>query len=179
MQVYKSTFKVKQSKSIAFEYFLSKNNLKRFFQSSEEEIIEILSRTDNPVLTEGEEFDVVIRDEEIILKFRYTVLEIIRDESIRMRFQFNEIIDLEEEDQEDEIDANNFLSKYIGMNFYYSIDLQQKNDWLEIIEFSKIDSTNFLAKVFFKFYGFYFKMSRKKMYKRIAEEIEGMNDSWV
>ena len=55
MKFYSHIYKVKTDKQKAFNYFLKKDYLKKFFSNKEKERIDIISKTNDEIITEGED----------------------------------------------------------------------------------------------------------------------------
>ena len=89
-----------------------------------------------------------------------------------MQFQFVEILDREEGTLDDDLEATNFLQKYIGKQFIYLIELNEKNDKIEVTESCQLESPSFFVKILLKMYGFYYKISQGNIYKEVVDEIE-------
>jgi hypothetical protein len=151
---------------------VDKKYLTRFFQDSKGEKAEIISDNEKPTIIEGEEFDLISIDEETIITLRFNILEIRACELIKMKFQFVEILDREEGTLDDDLEATNFLQKYIGKEFIYLIKLNERGDKIEITESCQVENPSFLVKILLKIYGLYYKVSQRNTYKEVVNEIE-------
>jgi len=176
---YKNRFLLDQNQAIVFEYLSSKAYLKRYFQGSKNEKVEIIAENENPFLQEGEQFDLIHFDEEVIITFKIKVLEIKKNELISMEFYFYEIVDREEGTLDDDLDATNFLKKFFGNKFTYLIELKQKKDKVEVMEYSAVDKDGFFVKILLKSFGFYLNITQRKIYKEIKKEIETIRDDII
>lgn len=154
MLFYKKIISVKQNKSIVFEYLLRREYLKKFFPESKDEKVEIITETENPFLTKGEKFEMIVIDKETIITFQFEVLEITKNELIEIKFSFLKIIDREEGTLDDDLEASKFLKKYIGTDFFYIIELNGGKGSIEIVEYGSVNAFGMLTKIFLKVWDF-------------------------
>lgn len=179
MKYYNHKFKVDQKRELVFEYLSNKKYLTRHFQNSEKERVELVTENDNPRLMKGEEFDFLVMDKDSITTLRFEVYDLIDNEYIRLKFNLVEIIDREEGTLDDDIEMTNFLTKYIGTGFIYSIELKVEKGQIVVHEYSTVEDSNFIVKSFLKMYGIYYNLTKQKVYRQIKEEIESMDDFLV
>ena len=92
-----------------------------------------------------------------------------------MNFRLVEVIDKEEGTLDDDMEATNFLQKFVGGKFGYHIFLEQKKDKVQITEIGMIETKHFFAKIFFKIIGLFYKIKDKKIYQQIKKEIKAIN----
>lgn len=170
----RSKFYVNQNIETTFQYLSEKNYLKKFFPDSNKEIVEIIGGNKSSKMEEGEEFDLMSSDEEMIITFRCKILKIEKNKLIKTSLQFIELIDKEEGTLDDDLEATNFLQKFVGGNFGYDIILEQKKERVKVTEISTVETDRFLSKVFFKIIGLYYKISERKTYRKIKTEIEAI-----
>lgn len=170
----KSKIYVNQNIENTFQYLNEKKYLKKFFPDSGKEVVEIIGGNQSAKMEEGEEFDLMSSDEEMIITFRCKVLCIEKNKLIKTSFQFVELIDKEEGTLDDDLETTNFLQKFVGGNFGYDIILEETKGKVKITEISTIKTDRFLSKVFFKIIGLYYKIRERKIYKKIKTEIEAI-----
>jgi len=172
MLFYKKTFTVNQNQSAAFEYFSTKNYLKRFSRTSEKEEVEIISENKSPLLIEGEEFEFISMDDEDITTLNFKVLKVKKPEIIIMSFSIGEIIDRQEGTLDDDVEMTDLLKKYFGESIKYIIKLKEWKGKTLVVESSEIEPKGFFPKVLVRIFGFFYKLSQWKSYKKIKKEIE-------
>lgn len=174
MVFYRYKFSVEQQPQKVFDYFLNRNYLKRFLEENEEEQVGIHTSNESLLMVQGEELEMIFMDKESIIIFQIKVLEVKQKALIKLRFQFVEAIDREEGDLDDDLEATNFLKKYLGQSYVYTIQLKPRKDKITIIETVTIKEVGILAKLFYKIGGFYYQLSHRKIYKEIRREIESL-----
>lgn len=170
----KSKIYVNQNIETTFQYLRQKEYLKKFFPDSNEEVVEIIGGSQSLTMEEGEEFDLMSSDEEMIITFKCNVLKVEKNKLIETSFQFVELIDKEEGTLDDDEETTNFLQKFVGGNFGYKIILEQKKERVKITEISTVETDRLLSKVFFKMIGLYYKIKEKKTFRKIKTEIEAI-----
>lgn len=141
---------VDQKIETTFDYLLNKDYVKNFFPDSSDGIIEVIGENDNPKFVEGEEFDLMNSDDEMIMTFRCKIANVEKNKAIIMNFRLVEVIDKEEGTLDDDMEATNFLQKFVGGKFGYHIFLEQKKDKVQITEIGMIETKHFFCKNIFQ-----------------------------
>ena len=72
----KTKIYVDQKIETTFDYLLNKDYVKKFFPDSSDGIIEVIGENDNPKFVEGEEFDLMNSDDEMIMTFRCKIANV-------------------------------------------------------------------------------------------------------
>ena len=175
MLFYYKKHSIQQDIGITYKYFLSKHYYSKLFSDDgEDEAYHVESQHDSKYLLDGEKFELIAKDNEIIITLEGEVLSIKENEQIQLAFYFKELIDRIEGTLDDDEEATNFISNYFGEQFTMTINISTKKGKTIVEELSHTKPKNFIAALFWKVYGWYYKITRIKKYKDLIHEIESI-----
>lgn len=174
MIFYKYTYTVKQVPKVAFNYFLQKSYLTRFFTDDDGTIAIQSTFPEDPLIRLNETITIASEDDEDVTTIHMDVISIEKFAKIKMRMRFGYVEDQSAElDFEEEEEMNDFMGKLLGDSCFYTIDfIPQKNGQLKIVELSEVNNIKFVYKIFWKIYGWYLRISQRGTHKEVQKEIE-------
>lgn len=173
MKFYNYKYIVKTDIEKAFNYFLKKKYLLKYFSKKELEDIELVSEYPNENITEGEHIEIIFNDIDLKLVLKINVVEIKNNELIHYNMVIDEISDKEVE-EDDEEDFGVFLDKFVGKNIEYKISFESYKGSLIINEECNFFMDGFWSKIFIRLWGIYYNFSLRKTHNQVKNELENI-----
>lgn len=172
---YSYTYHLEQEIELAFNYFLNKEYLIKFFDQDEDQETYIESPGNKYFLTESEQFKIISEDKDSIFELIVDDIEIQEYEFIKMRMSFGHFEDKFADENDDDQDWQKFMDKYIGREMIYSIEFYPLGgNHLEIVESAEVHNIGWLSKIGWRIIGLIYQFRQTHLHKIVHEEIEAL-----
>lgn len=173
MIFYTYTYKVKTEIGKAFNYFLQKEYLVKYFSQKEMNDLELISENSSSTFSEGEAVKLLFKDKDFNLTMKLTLEELRKNELITFYYFLDEAEDLQAaEDDFDDEDFGSFINKLMGQEIVYKIRFRVENEVLIIKEESEVFVNSIWLKMIWKFVGIYSRFKQRKTHIEVRKELE-------